>query len=111
MNTYTKSLIAALITVIFLPNVSLASKPISAGILTDAQLLTLKRQVAKERQNINLNSYIDLDEGREDAFDENNRDCGNIEIGNVESGPIGRPVQQPVGVVVVGDIINLAEDC
>jgi len=68
------------------------------------------RQGAKEAQNINLDSYVDLNDGREDAFNENNRECGNIEIGNVEPGPIGKPVQK-VDVVVLGDVINLADDC
>lgn len=74
------------------------------------QRLKLSRLASKNRQNIDLDSYIDLDDKRDDAFDENNADCGNIEIGNVESPRPGQPVQ-PIDVFIVGDVINVPEGC
>lgn len=110
MISFIKFLCLLVFGVLLAPNSSMAGKPISAGVLTDDQLLTVMRQTSKERQNIHLDSYIELGDGHEDAFDENNRDCGNVEIGNVESGGFGRPRPQ-LDVVVVGDVINLADDC
>ena len=45
-----------------------------------------------------------------DAFDENNNECGNIEIGNIERPRIGRPVQN-VDILLVGDVINVPDGC
>lgn len=77
---------------------------------TPEQRLKLSRFASKNRQNIDLNSYITLGDKRDEAFDENNSDCGNIEIGNIEKPRIGQSIQ-PVDLIIVGDVINVADGC
>ncbi len=90
-------------------NVTLAATTIGTE-FTAKQRLKLSRLASKNRQNIDLDSYIQLDDKRQDAFDENNNECGNIEIGNIEKPRIGQSIK-PIDVIVVGDVINVADDC
>ena len=89
--------------------VSYAATPIGTDFSAE-QRLKLSRLASKNRQNIDLDSYIDEGSKREDAFDQNNSECGNVEIGNIERPRIGQAVQ-PVDVIIVGDVINVADDC
>jgi len=90
-------------------NVALSATPIGTE-FTAEQRLKLSRLASKNRQNIDLDNYIQLDDKRQDAFDENNNECGNIEIGNIEKPRIGQSIK-PIDVIVVGDVINVADDC
>lgn len=79
---------------------------------TAEQRLKFSRFASKNRQNFDLDSYKSLEDKRDDAFDENNGGCGNVEIGNVERPRIGQPVQN-VEVLIAGDILVApgAGDC
>ena len=90
-------------------NIALSATPIGTD-FTAQQRLKFSRFNSKNRQNTDLNSYIQLDDKRDDAFGENNNECGNVEIGNVERPRIGQPVQN-VEILLVGDIYNLPGDC
>jgi len=77
---------------------------------TAEQRLKLSRLASRNRQNIDLDSYIELGDKRQDAFDENNNECGNVEIGNIEKPRIGQTIK-PVDVIIVGDVINVPDGC
>jgi hypothetical protein len=79
---------------------------------TAEQRLKFSRLASKNRQNIELDSYMDLESKRDDAFDENNSGCGNVEIGNVERPRFGQRAQK-IDVLIAGDVIVApgASDC
>ncbi len=91
-------------------------QPINAsplGTELDAGLrLVVSRQKAKANQNLEAEDYIQLEDKRDDAFDENNSECGNVNIGNVNGGnKIGQRPRN-VTVVVTKNIVNLGDkDC
>ena len=90
-------------------NIALSATPIGTE-FSPEQRLKFSRFASKNRQNTDLNSYIQLDDKRDDAFGENNNECGNVEIGNVERPRIGQPIQN-VDILIVGDVINVPGDC
>ena len=88
---------------------SYAGTPLSTD-LTPQQRVKLARLAAKNRQNTDLDSYVELSDKRDDAFDENNAECGNVEIGNIQNNRIGSKPQD-VEILIVGDIINVPDGC
>jgi len=88
---------------------SSAATPLDTGLSNESRL-TLSRTFSKNRQNIDLDNYIEFIDKRNDAFDANNSECGNVEIGNVERPRIGQNIQ-PVNVTIVGNVINVPGGC
>ena len=81
--------------------------------LSDDVNLKIARIKAKSRQmeHQGVDDYIDIDDKRDDMFDENNADCGSVDIGNLETSnrpTFGRTEMQ---TIVIGDVINTGNRC
>lgn len=85
------------------------AKTIGTELSPELRLL-IARQKAKANQEIKPDDYIELEDKRDDMFDESNRECGNVNIGNIHNdNKIGRRPTQ-VNVVVTESIVNLGND-
>lgn len=104
----TLSVVSVLIFVVVSLGVN-AATPLGTE-LTNSQRLKISRLNAKNMQTVDLDSYVRLDDARDGAFEENNSECGNIEIGNIKGGQIGAPPPK-VDIIITEDIINVPGNC
>ena len=81
--------------------------------LSDDINLKISRIKSKSRQlaNTDPRDYIESDDKRDDAFEENNSDCGSVGIGNIDTSnrPTFGPVQNET--IIIGDVITTGNRC
>lgn len=81
--------------------------------LSDEVNVKLSRIKSKSRQmqHTSPEDYISSRDKREEMFDNNTSDCGELDIGNIESSERPSFGPQKVDVIIVGDVINTDNRC
>lgn len=78
--------------------------------LSNEQRAMLSRLKSKNMQQIKVDDYISNQDKKDEMFDDNTSDCGNVEIGNVKETRPGMKAPE-VNVIVTGDIIVAPGEC
>lgn len=74
-------------------------------------MISRTKSKARQMEHTGVDDYIDLDDRRDDMFDDNNSGCGSVDIGTLETN--NRPTfgRTQMETIVIGDVINANNRC